>query len=424
MRRATGALARRLGCTEGQVQTVAIGAVIALLTAVLGLPPVLRERAVGDVVDDVATGTRAGAASAAANDIAVNLDAAREVAAAIGATPRREPPSIPPAVSAPETRPSLTVAGVHGTCGIGVRSIDNPRHPDGEEPTPVWIYEPSGATSASVAGGRCDDSRRPVVFIAHGFGQTDPTSYQELIRHFVSIGNIVVFPVYNVGDGERRTLEESYRVVDAGLVAAMKATSRVDATRTGWWGHSHGGGMIPYLVQQAANRHWGERAMWLSIVAQAYTQLVGAEDIAVPRRAEEMSVAFQNDALADARLGIDVYKSLLLPADQKRHVTVHTDPASGFVAEHGAPTGGNGLGIDAVDTLLWRYADLLQLCAVHGVGCDADLTRDSAGTARATVSDKPLDVGPYPAILAECDAGYGPSLNPRIARCGETRVTV
>ena len=51
----------------------------------------------------------------------------------------------------------------------------------------------------------------------------------------------------------------------------------------------------------------------MSIVAQAFTQLVGAGDIAVPANAEAMSVAFQHDALADARLGIDVFESLLLP---------------------------------------------------------------------------------------------------------------
>jgi hypothetical protein len=161
----------------------------------------------------------------------------------------------------------------------------------------------------------------------------------------------------------------------------------------------------------------------MSIVAQAYTELVGAEDIAVPENAEAMSVAFQHDALADNRLGIDVYKSLLLPPAQKRHVTVVTGTHGGqpFVADHGGPSGGNGAGVDAVDQLVARYADLLQLCASFRLGCDADLTT-LAGETHAVVGADPVDVGPYPAVLAECDAGFGPTLNPRIARCGETRV--
>ena len=59
------------------------------------------------------------------------------------------------------------------------------------------------------------------MFFAHGFGQTDPTSYEALINHFVSVGNVVVFPTYSVDDGSRATLEESYRVVDAGYVEAV-----------------------------------------------------------------------------------------------------------------------------------------------------------------------------------------------------------
>ena len=324
--------------------------------------------------------------------------------------------------------PAISTAGKNGECEMGTRFIDNPRRAEGAAPTKVWIYEPAGDAPASITGGRCDDERRPAVFLAHGFGQTDPTAYQELIRHFVSVGNVVVYPIYNVDDGERSTLEESNRVVDAGFVAAAEATPRIDTSRVGWWGHSHGGGMIPYLTQQGGARGWGKRAFWMSIVAQAYTQLVGAGDIPAPANAEEMTVAFHDDALADARLGIDVFKSLLLPRSQKRYVMLQTGASSGgpFVAEHGAPEGGNGTGVNAVDALLWRYADLLEMCGLHDVGCDAELTTlpmpDGTEEEHAVVSEEPVDAGPTPVILAECDAGFGPTLNPRIERCGETKL--
>jgi hypothetical protein len=302
-------------------------------------------------------------------------------------------------------------------------AIDNPRHADGAAPSAVWIYEPGGDAEASLTGGRCDDDRRPVVFVAHGFGMTDPTSYQALIGHLVSVGNVVVYPTYNVNDGSRATLEESYRVVDAGFAAAVEQTPRIDTARAGWWGHSHGGGMIPYLVQQGGARRWGGQGRWMSILSQAYTELVGDGDIDVPEHTESMTVAFQHDALADNRLGNDVFRSLRLPAAQKRHVTVLTGTHEGrpFAAEHGAPTGGNGAGVDAVDQLVFRYADLIELCALFGDGCAADLTTLGTET-HAVVSDDPVDVGPYPAVLAECDAGFGPTLNPRIARCGDTRI--
>lgn len=291
----------------------------------------------------------------------------------------------------------------------------------------MWIYEPGGPATGATSGGRCDDDARPAVFIAHGFSQSDPVAYIDLIEHLVSVGNIVVYPSYDFTGGDRATLEESYRVVDAGIAAAVADDERIDTTRVGWWGHSHGGGMVPFLVQQGAARGWGSEGLWMAVVAQAFTQLVGDGPIPVPPGTRAIVVALQQDAMADARLGIDVFESLVLPAEQKHHVTIQSGTHDGapFVADHTAPSGIQGQS-DAVDVLLWRDADLLQTCAFHHVGCDADLGSlpDAAGNPiqHAIVSDHPVDGGPFPAILAECDALFAADLNPRIARCGPTRL--
>ena len=126
-----------------------------------------------------------------------------------------------------------------------------------------------------------------------------------------------------------------------------------------------------------------------------------------------MTVAFEHDAFADKRLGIDVFESLLLPASQKRHVMINTD-AHGIpplVAEHNAPTAAAGQA-DAIDFLLWRYADLLETCALTGHAATPTSSivgtwSDGTPTVRALVSPHPVDSGPMPAILAECDALFG-----------------
>lgn len=447
LQRTLASLAGRLGCTEGQVQTIAIGVVLAVVTAAVGLPPVFEDRPLAELaapapaLADAPAAPGAGAPPATV-DAGVGGPAptspgqpSARPAAGTGGSPASTPgpagagrgpseePTTGPAPEQPDDR--VARAGQAGSCEVEERSIENPRRVDGAAPTPVWIFEPTGSSEASVAGGACDDAERPVVLLAHGFGQTDPTAYEGLIDHLVSVGNIVVYPVYEVSDGERSSLEESHRVVDAGFVAAVADAPRADTTRVGVWGHSHGGGMVAFLTQQVGQRGWGRSALWLSNVAQAFTQLVGAGDIPVPGHARAITVAFEHDAFADARLGNDVFRSLALPAAQKRHVTVHSDPATGAVAEHGAPSG-TADQADAVDQLLWRYTDLLQLCALGGVGCDADLSSgpgpDGTSVRRATVSDDPVDVGPYPAVLAECDAGFGPTLNPRIQRCGPTKL--
>ena len=343
----------------------------------------------------------------------------------------------PIGIASPPPQPPAGAPGGNGFCGATARSITNPRP---GATLPVWIFEPTGTANGTVTGGRCDSSKRPVVFIAHGFGSTDPASYQDLIDHLVSVGNVVVYPAYDAGDRDgdgdtdRSDLEESYRVVDAGIVAAVGATPRVDTRLVGWWGHSHGGGMIPWLVQQGAARGWGSKALWMSNVAQAYSQLIGTGTISVPARTQAMTVAFEHDAFADKRLGIDVFESLVLPAAQKRHVMINTDlhgqPA--LLAEHNAPSASDGQA-DAIDFLLWRYVDLLETCSLTGRNCDLDLSTvgvwsDGTLIIQALVSPHPVDSGPTPAILAECDALFGTGvlapidLNPRKARCGPTHL--
>ncbi|HVF07703.1 MAG TPA: hypothetical protein VNC60_03915, partial [Actinomycetota bacterium] len=231
------------------------------------------------------------------------------------------------------SQPTQQQMGVaDGPCGQRVRTRANPRRG-----MPVHVFEPTG-TSTAPTGGRCNASKRPAVFFAHGFGQSDPAGYEALIAHFVSRGNVVVYPTYDVSSGDRAALEESYRVVDAGIVAAVAATPRADTTRVGWWGHSHGGGMVPWLVQQGAARGWGRAARWMTIVAQAYTQLVGSGAISVPSNTQATVVAFEADQMADARLGVDVFESLTVTPSRRRYVLVRNDlhGQPPFVADHAA----------------------------------------------------------------------------------------
>ena len=147
-----------------------------------------------------------------------------------------------------------------------------------------------------------------------------------------------------------------------------------------------------------------------------------------------MTIAFADDVLVDKRLGIDVYESLTVPPSQKRHVMVRTDvheqPA--FSADHFAPAAGQGQA-NAVDFLLWRYADLLETCALFDRRCHADLSSvgtwsDGTPIVKALVSPHPVDSGPAPAILAECDAGFASGLtpavdlNPRRLRCRASHI--
>ena len=353
--------------------------------------------------------------------LVVGLAVVAALAGSLGPTARA-------AIVGPASQPKQPKSGPgsNGGCTVAQTSFDNAAAPG----NPVYVLQPNGSAPAAVAGGGCGDAKRPTVFIAHGLNSADPTYYGDLIHHLVSVGNIVVFPTYQVNSGDKADLEQAYRNVDAGIVQAVSKTGRIDTARVGWWGHSFGASMIPYLVRQGAARGWGRQALWMTPVAMTFALLVGGGDIAVPANTQELTVALEDDELADHRIGDEVFEAITLPESHKRHATVNSDPHGqpAIVADHFGPSGGNGTGGDAVDYIVWRYGDLLETCAVSGGRSCGDYSytgtwSDGTPVVPATVTQHPVDEGPYPALLAECDGLYGQQLNQaRIHRCGATHI--
>ena len=329
---------------------------------------------------------------------------------------------------ASQPRQPTTGPGSDGGCGVAASTFDNTAAPGNT----VHVFQPTGRAAARAGGGRCGDSKRPTIVMAHGLGGTDPSSYVALIDHLVSVGNVVVYPTYQVSDGSQTTLEQAYRYVDAGVVEAARRLPRFDTTRIGWWGHSFGASMVPFLATQGGRRHWGADGFWVNNIAMTFALLVGPGAIPLPAHAQVLTVGFEDDALADNRIGDEVYDAFSVPAAQKRHLLVSSDPHGqpALVAEHNSPiaTDGPTYTPDAIDFLLWRDLDQLELCALGGGYCDASYSAagawsDGVSVVPAEQSPHPGDAGPYPALLAECDGVYGQMLNQeRLARCGPTHV--
>ncbi|MFM7068603.1 MAG: hypothetical protein ACKOYM_03995, partial [Actinomycetes bacterium] len=220
--------------------------------------------------------------------------------------------------------------GAGGPCTVQRRNLANPadwRHD-------VALFEPTDSGSPWT-GGACGDDQRPVVLLAHGYGGSAPEVYQGLIDHLVGHGFIVVFPPYDAEFNPRF----QYRTVEAGLDAALGATTRADTTRFGVIGHSFGGGMSPHLVQVVSGRGWGDRALWTVMFAPWFAYEVGTGRIDVPPNTRAAVVGYDEDRFVDNRIGIDIFRSLAVPNDQKLHVTVRSDrtvtPA--LIADHLGP---------------------------------------------------------------------------------------
>ncbi|MFZ4518666.1 MAG: alpha/beta hydrolase family protein [Microthrixaceae bacterium] len=314
-------------------------------------------------------------------------------------------------VSAPASSVPTEGPGSDGPCAVTRRDVPNPaewRHD-------VTLFEPTG-TARPWTGGTCDDDRRPVVLLAHGYGGSAAEVYQGLADHLVGQGFVVVFPPY---DAEFDP-EAQYRAVDTGLDAALAATDREDTTRVGVVGHSFGGGMTPWLLQRVAERGWGARATWAVLFAPWYALRVGTGPIEVPARTRVAVVAYDEDVFVDNRIGIELVGALAVPADHKVHVTVRSDRSHdpALVADHLGPLSFpvpflGTLSADHLDR--WsadRTVDAVSGCALDGRWCDTDLGDvgrwpDGTAVRRAVVSSTPSDVGP-PA-LQECEF----PLNPR-----------
>ena len=313
----------------------------------------------------------------------------------------------------PGTSTEGEAPGAPGPCNAERTSIVNP----GDRRFSITLLEPTGA-SAAPGGGTCDDSERPLAVVAHGYLGVFDFAYAGLLNHLVSRGFVVVFPAWPI----EYDPDKQYDVVDTGARLAVETSGRVDLDRVGFVGHSYGGGMLPWLLRQAAARGWGSEALWATALAPWFSMLLPDGPIEVPSHTRYTTVHYRDDVLVDARIGIEVLDSLTIPRSQRLHLTTRTDQHRSPIlsADHLGPVSFElpwlgTLSTDALDLWAWRVIDATASCSLEGRWCDADLTEigtwpDGQSFRAAIASRYPVDSGP-PA-LQECTF----FLNPRPCR--------
>lgn len=224
-------------------------------------------------------------------------------------------------------RPSGSDPGSLGPCLLVGENLPNQAWPARQQPRDaigrkVAVLEPYGSGSPRT-GGTCSDGHRPVVFIAHGlaFCINDPANpgfgydsqwqfYSDLVQRLVSQGYIVVYPNYCMDDRAATMIQNltgpggggTYAMVWSGIEqatnpASTPAASRMDLSRVGFWGHSFGGGMAPWLAEQAWTVHgWGSQAFWLATYAP-YLKLAGPtiSNYNLPPQTASLHVIYQHD---------------------------------------------------------------------------------------------------------------------------------
>lgn len=314
----------------------------------------------------------------------------------------------PAAAATPPTRPATGTLGGLGPCAQDTRSKGW-----GNRAQQVWVHYPTGSGTPRT-GGTCGDSNRPVVFIAPGYSALYPGVYQGLVDDMVSNGHIVVFVNYSLTFDPNGVYPQ---VLDGYEVAVDRySRSRMDLANIGVWGHSYGGGMVPWLAQQVDALGWGGDSLWLVSSATSWVYEVGLDGpIPIPSHARAQVIAYDVDDWVDQRIGIDVFRSYTIPASQKDHIHVPSDV--GFPADHTTPRSDSSADTDHLDWYgVYRNYQALSDCARAGTHCGADLTymgtwSDGHEAPRATVTDTPVDRG-LPA-RAECPGEAGLFESPR-----------
>ncbi len=241
-----------------------------------------------------------------------------------------------------------------GANGAGDVIRDSIIHPANKSQC-VYFFKPSNAI------GKC-----PVIFFCHGIGETNPSSYEALIRNIVSRGHCVIYSPYPKFMALiKPTL--AYATMWEGFVkGAHRWNADIDTSKIGFVGHSYGGGAIPSFAYRFYHeKQWGNNGLFLYIMAPWYSYSVTQRQLAsFPSHAVMVMQVFADDNVNDHRIAADIYNNIGIPASRKTYTILYSDSLLGhrLSADHNVPLGiTNAGGYDALDVYgIYRQLDAVM----------------------------------------------------------------
>jgi dienelactone hydrolase len=187
----------------------------------------------------------------------------------------------------------------------------------------------------------------PCILFCPRFGTDDPVEYRELIHHIVSLGAVVVFPVYEVNVFTRHSVEVGPRTDDFFSLVSRVVKGKVDTTRIGFIGHSYGAGIIPAIAARVVDRNgWGSKGAFLYLMSPWYYPGTSSRTIAnFPKSLHVIVQVFEDDNTNDPRIGANFFQMLKLPHNQKEFLVVPSTRSTPRIkSDFLAPLGVEALG--------------------------------------------------------------------------------
>jgi hypothetical protein len=137
---------------------------------------------------------------------------------------------------------------------------------------------------------------------------------------------------------------------EAGVQVARTA---IDTSRTGFIGHSFGGGAVPAVAwHYSVKKGWGAKGTFLFIMAPWYVKyFTQAQFESFPSHATMIVQVYEDEKFNDWRIAEDIFYSSAIPPVNKDFVIVHNDRHDTVAvdAEHVAPLSESANDIDIID---------------------------------------------------------------------------
>jgi hypothetical protein len=224
----------------------------------------------------------------------------------------------------PVSRP-LTGYGSDGNFEVAEIDFPSPEYTQKD----VSIFYPKGISSPA-----------PVVFYLHGYGGENKNLWSGIFRFIAKKGYVVVFSPYPTLNS---TIEERYNILWRGFTDAVKRyPAIIDSTKTGFMGHSFGGGAAIALAYRAfSERGWGSRGRFIFTMAPWYSYEADNQMLNnFPSDTKLLSQVYEDDSINDHRMAIDIYNNINIPDSEKDFIIVKKSVIQGYtyLAEHDLPS--------------------------------------------------------------------------------------
>ncbi len=300
--------------------------------------------------------------------------------------------------------------GADGIYAVGEMSFPSPDFP-GET---IEVFYPQGVSNAV-----------PTLFFAHGFGGTFSNYVGGMLEFVAKKGYAIVFVPYPTTGA---SIVERYDILLAGFRQAARTFPQIiDTTQVGFMGHSFGGGALFGVSHRCfTENNWGENGRLLFSLAPWYSyELTQAQLQSFPANTKLIMQVYDDDAVNDHRMAIDIFNQINIPASEKDYIMVKSDTLQGhiYAADHAVP--GTFQVFNALDYYaFYRLLDALCDYTFYGNPAAKAVALGNGSVEQVTMppglkplfqTDAPMPVYPEDKYGFPCTA----ILNPRRAFCPE-----